>query len=93
MAEKQQNNMDLTDSGPAGPGEDEKARQEQVKREAQGLGAGEDQKLAPGDEDLQKVADEVAEQGYFGTREPRHPDEAYALTSGPDAPHGDKGAE
>jgi hypothetical protein len=90
MADKK---MDPTDTGPAGPGEDQKARQEQVKREAEGRGAGEDQKLAPGDEGVQKVADEVAEQGYFGTREPAHPDEAYALTSGPEAPSGDKGPE
>jgi hypothetical protein len=31
--------------------------------------------------------------GWFGTRNTTHPDEAYALTSGPDSPVGEKGPE
>jgi hypothetical protein len=37
--------------------------------------------------------EEAAEAGYFGTRKTAHPDEAYSLRSGPDAPTGELGAE
>jgi hypothetical protein len=38
-------------------------------------------------------ADKVQEVGYFGTRNPRHPDAAYSLQTGPDSPSGENGPE
>ena len=38
--------------------------------------------------------EEASEVGYFGSRpRQRHDDEEYALTSGPDAPTGERGPE
>jgi len=39
-----------------------------------------------GQAEVQRISDEAAEKGYFGTLPPGPPNEAYSLESGPDAP-------